>query len=159
MIVRFTEVTSPSARFGLDSGFSFSDCLRAMSWTSIASYFLPEDISFSIVHGKFFSWSSKSFIQTEAYIQVFKLWGMDKLLHSIVSTKLFIWNKCEMDCSQHLLSFSLQSFNCLNVLDPNTLHILSSSTIDISFFILYRCKRFMGPMLWKDRHNVRMGIE
>lgn len=56
------------------------------------------------------------------------------------------WNKCDVDSTEEAVSFLLETLQCFKVLNPNTLHILCASTIDVAFLILVGAEWVIFPV-------------
>ena len=58
-----------------------------------------------------------------------------------------------------LLPSFLEPFDCLQVLDSDTLHVLRPPSIDVSVLLLDGLKRIILPALPEDWDDIGVGVE
>ena len=122
-----------------------------MTRASVTSHLDPEDVSLTVIKRNLFIRTRQTLIKAEPNIEIFEDARFDKHCHALDASDLLVRDKSQVDRSFHPLPLSPKPPDCLQMLDPHTLHVLSSPAVDVTLRVLVGGEWRIGPVLGEHR--------
>jgi hypothetical protein len=89
--------------------------------------------------------TGQALIECKANVECFELRCLHPLCDTIVTSDLFVGHGGNVDRARECFSALFQAVQGLNVLYSNTLHVLSTTRVNIALFVLVRGERINFP--------------